>query len=141
MIINETTVALHLQWLLHAAVIVLTKEFAAKWAPMEELKIFLSRHVDPQDSLVIVPVLPQDGWECFEQVEEQVYQAMDQVPQSWPNGNRPDDSTRGEWAERIKQLVDITCLRGDQVRAVVMVALCACIVAVNRCMHTGLLVL
>jgi len=83
---------------------------------MEELRIFLERHADPADQLVIVPVLPEDTWECFKQVEDTVYSVSDQPGHGWPKGKRPDDRTRKEWAARIAELVELTCVRGDQVR-------------------------
>jgi hypothetical protein len=97
-------------------VLVLSREFVCKEAPMAELKMFLERWRTllpaGKRGIVLVPVLWKLEWGDLE--------ALDQLyaPSTWPPGvKRASKEQIEEWKSLLGELTAITCIRRDQVTA------------------------
>jgi hypothetical protein len=102
-------------WWPCAAVLVLSREFVCKKAPMAELKMLLERwkavSADGKRGVVLVPVVWALEWKDLED-REQLY-----APASWPAGVKPaPDAQVAEWKSLVEDLTKITSIRLDQVR-------------------------
>jgi hypothetical protein len=95
-------------------VVVLSPEFVRKEFPMRELQIFLERKARDPSSIVIVPVFYELTVEQCENLE----QLYDSEP--WPSSpGVPKVEDRGVlkgWAEAVKQLLDATGAKIEEVR-------------------------
>ena len=102
-------IALSPAWDPHAVVLVLSSDFVRKRYPMEELALLLKRKRQEQ-GFRLLPVLYGITYEQCRSLPEG-YHSEDWVLK----GDKPGENILQQWAAAVKELLDITAVRQDQV--------------------------
>ena len=93
--------------LLHAVVLLLTKDYMRKKWPMWELDIALKRCSMPKPPVTVLPVLLDISIEELGDLSSQVYH-----DDRWTGGNKPKDENLQRWAALGKEVTTLVQFGG-----------------------------
>ena len=93
-----------------AVVVVLSPEFVRKKSPMEELEILLARHRADPRSVLVLPVWYGIDYQRVCNLEAGYHS------EEWVGGQaKPAPDVLARWAKTVRELLNTTAVRDDQV--------------------------